>query len=323
MGMVMAGQDVGVGRAALAEQIVREVAELPDRTSPDDWPEAMLVTGDELLAIVVAALASTVQPEQEDEEAVTIGPYRFHSDGTVTSPAQPVDEGQVTQEGSYAECVALLSKRKVEPTLHIHGAEGPPTHYEVGIINAMVEFAERHRLASRTRALKEASSVTPRTYDVSNRTDPSFREGWHEGVSAFRAAIRNLIQPSEGGDNGCELKACPWPNCGGKAALEVDREDFAISRVICTKCGACGPYVSGTGNQEQVRAVQLWNTRPPASGAEEGWRPIEEAPEQGSFLVYSPTLGIGCHMPSFPYRGSATHFRPLPAPPALATGDRG
>ena len=28
--------------------IVRDVAELPDRTSPDDWPEAMLVTDAEL-----------------------------------------------------------------------------------------------------------------------------------------------------------------------------------------------------------------------------------------------------------------------------------
>lgn len=41
---------------ALVENIVREVAELPDRTSPDDWPEAMLVTAAELSAIVAAAL---------------------------------------------------------------------------------------------------------------------------------------------------------------------------------------------------------------------------------------------------------------------------
>jgi len=32
--------------------IVRDVAELPDRDSPDDWPEAMLVTADELRSIV-------------------------------------------------------------------------------------------------------------------------------------------------------------------------------------------------------------------------------------------------------------------------------
>lgn len=32
--------------------IVRDVAELPDRTSPEDWPEAMLVTDHELRGIL-------------------------------------------------------------------------------------------------------------------------------------------------------------------------------------------------------------------------------------------------------------------------------
>lgn len=40
----------------LVEQIVRDVAELPDRSSPIDWPEAMYVTADELAEIVRAAL---------------------------------------------------------------------------------------------------------------------------------------------------------------------------------------------------------------------------------------------------------------------------
>lgn len=39
-----------------AERICRDVAELPDRNSPKDWPEAMLVTHDELRAIVLDAL---------------------------------------------------------------------------------------------------------------------------------------------------------------------------------------------------------------------------------------------------------------------------
>ncbi len=44
--------------AKIADHIVREVAELADRTSPDDWPEAMLVTGEELHLIVTEALAA-------------------------------------------------------------------------------------------------------------------------------------------------------------------------------------------------------------------------------------------------------------------------
>lgn len=43
-------------RDAVAARVVQDVAELPDRTSPDDWPEAMLVTADELTAIVERAL---------------------------------------------------------------------------------------------------------------------------------------------------------------------------------------------------------------------------------------------------------------------------
>jgi hypothetical protein len=45
--------------ALIADMVVEEVQELPDRTSPDDWPDAMLVTGDELRKIVIACIVST------------------------------------------------------------------------------------------------------------------------------------------------------------------------------------------------------------------------------------------------------------------------
>lgn len=47
----------------VVEAIVRDVAELPDRNSPEDWPEAMLVTADELTGILRDRLA---QPQTED-----------------------------------------------------------------------------------------------------------------------------------------------------------------------------------------------------------------------------------------------------------------
>ena len=34
------------------DRVVQDVAELSDRNSPEDWPEAMLVTGEELRAII-------------------------------------------------------------------------------------------------------------------------------------------------------------------------------------------------------------------------------------------------------------------------------
>lgn len=42
--------------------IVRDVAELPDRDSPEGQPEIMLVTGDELRRIVLRRLPSAWQP---------------------------------------------------------------------------------------------------------------------------------------------------------------------------------------------------------------------------------------------------------------------
>lgn len=34
------------------DEVIKRIAELPDRTSPEDWPEAMLVTAEELRSIL-------------------------------------------------------------------------------------------------------------------------------------------------------------------------------------------------------------------------------------------------------------------------------
>jgi hypothetical protein len=47
---------------AVADKVVQGVAELPDRTSPDYWPEAMLVTKGELRTIVMGAI-DAARPE--------------------------------------------------------------------------------------------------------------------------------------------------------------------------------------------------------------------------------------------------------------------
>lgn len=43
-----------------ADRIIQDVAELPDRTSPEDQPDMMLVTADELRVIVETALAAVL-----------------------------------------------------------------------------------------------------------------------------------------------------------------------------------------------------------------------------------------------------------------------
>jgi hypothetical protein len=45
-------QSAKAQRNGLADLVIRDVQELPDRTSPDDWPEAMLVTAAELRDII-------------------------------------------------------------------------------------------------------------------------------------------------------------------------------------------------------------------------------------------------------------------------------
>lgn len=56
----------------IAERIAKDVAELSDRTSPDDWPEAMLVTADELVLIcernISLALNRGVVTQNERQE---------------------------------------------------------------------------------------------------------------------------------------------------------------------------------------------------------------------------------------------------------------
>lgn len=46
-------------REKIIAAVLRDVCELSDRTSPEDWPEAMVVTGEELHAILIAHIPLT------------------------------------------------------------------------------------------------------------------------------------------------------------------------------------------------------------------------------------------------------------------------
>lgn len=51
----------------IAESVCQSVAEIPDRSSPDDAPDMMLVTADELHTIVVCALESEAEIAASDQ----------------------------------------------------------------------------------------------------------------------------------------------------------------------------------------------------------------------------------------------------------------
>ena len=53
------------------EGVILAVAELPDRNSPKDWPEAMLVTGDELRRII----EEHAQQEESDRTEPVVREY--------------------------------------------------------------------------------------------------------------------------------------------------------------------------------------------------------------------------------------------------------
>lgn len=46
------GSGLNVELGGWISAVIRDVAELPDRTSPSDWPDAMLVTAEELREII-------------------------------------------------------------------------------------------------------------------------------------------------------------------------------------------------------------------------------------------------------------------------------
>ncbi len=53
---------VATGIAKRIAAVVRDVCELPDRSSPDDWPEVMLVTPGELMTILIKHFGAADQP---------------------------------------------------------------------------------------------------------------------------------------------------------------------------------------------------------------------------------------------------------------------
>jgi hypothetical protein len=51
----------------VVDDVVRRVSELPDRTSPEDWPDAMLVTVSELSEILRDAIDSFIHRRTNED----------------------------------------------------------------------------------------------------------------------------------------------------------------------------------------------------------------------------------------------------------------
>ena len=97
----------------MARAVCRTVAELPDRNSPTDWPEAMLVTHDELNSIVIEKSRELISSLCGDVEPVA---WRFRwnpqGDWHITSHEPRGGDGTNKEPLYPASTVAALKAER-------------------------------------------------------------------------------------------------------------------------------------------------------------------------------------------------------------------
>jgi Lar family restriction alleviation protein len=162
------------------------------------------------------------------------------------------------------------------------------------------------------------------------------------------------------------LRPCPF--CGGNPTIARKglSEVVAYADEVAIQCTKCGARKSAVGDYSkpgyadnstvQQRAIAAWNTRSGDSGmavvkdslTTEGWRPIEDAPRDGTeFQAWCVSAGDGWWEPRCKYNDEGnfftwgridydidgwdflcapmrpTHWMPLPPPPTTAASQGG
>jgi hypothetical protein len=131
----------------IAGNIIKRVAELPDRSSPDYWPDAMLVTADELKFILLSefsehSMMSNPGVIADAQAAIAI------SDGVAKLKAD-----LQTAFSSGIEHAAKLIDRKLADYTSEHGSFDPETgatefsRSGEEYVSTLEELAEEIRLA--------------------------------------------------------------------------------------------------------------------------------------------------------------------------------
>lgn len=97
----------------LIDRVTRDVAELPDRNSPEDWPEAMLVTAAELADIIRAALpvepsdgTAPTQPAQAEQQDPEINLHMITD--PVRRAAHEAYANHPDRQGHYVRMLSLI-----------------------------------------------------------------------------------------------------------------------------------------------------------------------------------------------------------------------
>lgn len=139
--------------------------------------------------------------------------------------------------------------------------------------------------------------------------------------------------PTPTTDVGHTATLLPCPFCGSSTSVQ-SRGDVSWAQCRSNECRS-----EGSSRFSEAEAIAAWNRRAHheklVEAAREGWQPIETLGDAGgtAFLVWCPdrqniyeviSPGSGEPLQHFGGRDGdlterATHWRPLPAPPALTT----
>ena len=91
------------------DNVLRDVAELPDRNSPEDWPEAMLVTGDELRQIIVTHAPAEPVNARLLDVAVWPAGYCRDPNGKMSIPAGEEEDFNFGYDVGFQEAWEILN----------------------------------------------------------------------------------------------------------------------------------------------------------------------------------------------------------------------
>ena len=123
----------------IATAACQRVAELPDRDSPADWPEAMLVTGDELHMIVREAVIEAQAAPAHPAEGVPAqaGPVGYVALAALTSRTHADDyakcfatEAALLENYPAAKAIAVFDHAATQPAAQGMDALGAHGHQE-------------------------------------------------------------------------------------------------------------------------------------------------------------------------------------------------
>lgn len=90
---------------------IRWACELPDRTSPEDWPEALLITGAELETLIQNAF------EERDER---LAPHTAAAQAAAVAAAVLAERGALIRAGNKLAAFLLHPERDADRFAAVH-----------------------------------------------------------------------------------------------------------------------------------------------------------------------------------------------------------